>query len=150
MKLLHVPDGDQDLTIPEIDHKIPGTIFGMLQALQKILNLLQLVDAWAKRYSKSYNDSDAPWQRFFDPMALKTVLRKVLKYAPMSITLPQEPDIEKIPVPVTEDTVPVDYEVVDDDVPEGESGESPTNKDTTSERNSQEEKPVTGSKEPTQ
>ena len=108
------------------------------------------VDAWAKRYSKSYNDSDAPWQRFFDPMALKTVLRKVLKYAPMSITLPQETDIEKIPVPVTEDTVPVDYEVVDDDVPEGESGESPTNKDTTSERNSQEEKPVAGSKEPTQ
>jgi len=104
------------------------------------------VDAWAKRYSKSYNDPDAPWQRFFDPMALKTVLRKVLKYAPMSITLPQEPDIEKIPVPVTEDTVPVDYKVVDDEAEskaesKDDSGESPTNKDTTSERNSQEEKP---------
>lgn len=104
------------------------------------------VDAWAARYSKSYKDPDAPWQRFFDPMALKTVLRKALKYAPMSITLPEEPDIEKIPVPVTEDTLPVDYEVVDD-VPEGESGESPTNKDTTSERNSQEKPPVAGSKE---
>jgi len=108
------------------------------------------VDAWAKRYSKSYNDPDAPWQRFFDPMALKTVLRKVLKYAPMSITLPQEPDIEKIPVPVTEDTIVGEFEEaqskaqseVESEVEsKDDSREGLTNKDTTSERNSQEDKP---------
>lgn len=98
------------------------------------------VDAWAKRYSKSYNDPDAPWQRFFDAMALKTVLRKILKYAPMSITLPDEPDIEKIPVPVTEDTVAGEFE----EVGSGESEEEATVKDTTSESESQEKEPQQG------
>lgn len=35
----------------------------------------------AKRYSKSY--TSGPWQNNFDEMAKKTVLKKVLKYAPL-------------------------------------------------------------------
>lgn len=41
------------------------------------------VRAHAQKYSKSY--SNGPWQTNFEEMALKTVLKKALKYAPMKI-----------------------------------------------------------------
>ena len=41
------------------------------------------VRAHAKKYSQSFSSSYSPWQKNFEEMAKKTVLKKVLKYAPM-------------------------------------------------------------------
>lgn len=37
----------------------------------------------AKKYSQSYNSAYSPWSKNFEEMAKKTVLKKVLKYAPL-------------------------------------------------------------------
>lgn len=41
------------------------------------------VKAHAAKYSKSYGSSYSPWKTNFEEMAKKTVLKKVLKYAPL-------------------------------------------------------------------
>ncbi len=44
------------------------------------------VTSHAKKYSKAFNNSNAPWQTSFDAMALKTVIRQLIsKYGIMSI-----------------------------------------------------------------
>lgn len=43
------------------------------------------IEKHAKKYSKSYDSAYSPWTTSFDAMAEKTVVKRALKYAPMSV-----------------------------------------------------------------
>jgi recombination protein RecT len=90
------------------------------------------VEKWAKRYSKSYEKSDSPWKNFFDAMAMKTVLRKALKLAPMSVELPPDNDDRDIGLRYTSlepDTVLGTAEPVAEEEPPAVEGEKGSEKE---------------------
>lgn len=72
------------------------------------------VKAHAARYSKSYNSKYSPWTTNFESMALKTVLKRALKYAPISTELSRQVNtdesIKSIP---TTPSLAEDVDVID-------------------------------------
>lgn len=67
--------------------------FQLINGFEKTLYMtVAEIDAYAKRYSKAYNNG--PWQTEFDAMAKKTVLRRILKFGPMSTEMQEAERME--------------------------------------------------------
>lgn len=78
-KLKHVPaDGDRGKLIK---------VYAMFRTKSggygfEVMSIKDIEDH-AKKYSKAFGSSFSPWKTSFEEMAKKTVLKKVLKYAPL-------------------------------------------------------------------
>lgn len=77
------------------------------------------VIAHAKRYSQSY--SSGPWQTNMEEMAKKTVLKRVLKYAPLKSEYVKAANVDEMVIRApeqAEETISADYEMMDAATPD--------------------------------
>lgn len=88
--------------------------------------------AHAKKYSQNYDSKYSPWTNNFDEMAKKTVLKKVLKYAPIKVEFVRQlTEDETIKKELAEDMsevqgIEVEYEIKEEQTEaEAVSGQTP-------------------------
>ena len=81
-KLEHIPSVDEHGNRGNMTHvyalyRLSNNGYGF-QVMSK-----RDIDMHAEKYSKAYNSTSSPWVTSYDSMALKTVVKKLLKYAPL-------------------------------------------------------------------
>jgi recombination protein RecT len=108
-KLHHVPTQDADKGNPEWFYAMFRTKDG---GFGFDVMSVEDVKAHAAKYSQSYGSSYSPWKTNFEEMAKKTVLKKVLKYAPLKTEFMRELDSdESVKSEVNEDMVSMPNEM---------------------------------------
>ena len=81
-KLIHRPGGDGDrgdITFTYGLFRLTNGGFGF-----EVSNKADM-DAFAAKYSKSFGSKYSPWTENYEDMAKKTVIKRALKYAPVSV-----------------------------------------------------------------
>lgn len=69
--------------------------FELINGYKKMLYMSrEEVEAYGRKYSKAFNNG--PWKTEFDKMAMKTVLRQLLKYGPMSTEMQRVDEYETL------------------------------------------------------
>ena len=72
-----------------------------------------------QKYSKAFSDSSSPWQTNFDAMAMKTVIRKLVKFLPRSTEnlMQAVKHDEHAEICTQGDFVDVDFDVINEEEP---------------------------------
>ena len=76
------------------------------------------IEAHAKQYSKAYDSSFSPWQTDFESMSKKTVIKQVLKYAPVkaeyvrAVTVDDTTGTELLDIDMSEGIIDSDFREV--------------------------------------
>lgn len=80
-----------------------------------------------RRYSKAANKGSSPWETNFEEMAKKTVLKKVLKYAPLKSDFARGlvADGGTVTASVQAESIEVAYTIGEDDQGESDAPETP-------------------------
>ena len=113
-RLEHIPSVDENGNRGEVTHvyalyKLANGGFGF-EVMSK-----REIDLHAEKYSKAFHSDYSPWKTDYDSMAKKTVIKKLLKYAPLKTDVIRAVTTDssiksKIAVDMSEVTNEMDFE----------------------------------------
>jgi len=118
-KGVNVMTGDIDFSGEKKSDKIIGYVayFQLINGFEKSLFMTkEQVENHAKKYSKTYNNTNSVWKLDFDAMAEKTVLKRLLsKYAPLSLEMQTAVLSDQSKVNLNENLEVAEFEYIDNE-----------------------------------